>query len=89
MFVFFPQQYRGSAHCCIRLPHNLQPLPRISFFRFHGFEKNGELVNTYIRIIREENNKNKEMIENVLNIVRNEKKMEAVDGWSGYVKGFI
>lgn len=42
-----------------------------------GFEKNGELVNTYIRIIREENNKNKEMIENVLNIVRNEKKMKA------------
>ena len=40
-------------------------------------EKNDELVNTYIRIIKEENEKNKELIEEVLTIVRTEKKMIA------------
>lgn len=41
------------------------------------FEKNEELVNTYIHIIQVENEKNQEMIENVLDIVRNEKRMTA------------
>ena len=40
-------------------------------------EKNDELVNTYIRIIKEENEKNKELIEEVLTIVRAEKQMIA------------
>ena len=40
-------------------------------------EKNEELINTYIRIINAENTKNKELIEEVLNIVRTEKRMVA------------
>ena len=42
-----------------------------------NFDKNDALINTYIRIIKEENDKNKQMIDNVLNIVRNDKKLKS------------
>lgn len=41
-----------------------------------NIEKDANLINTYIRIIKEENEKNKELIECVLNIVRTTKKVQ-------------
>lgn len=42
-----------------------------------SYAKNDELVDTYIRIIKEENEKNKQLIEDMLSIVRTEKKLKA------------
>lgn len=41
------------------------------------YDKNDELVSTYIRIIKEENERNRQLIENMLSIVRTEKKLKA------------